>query len=67
LLPLGSDLNEKAGKKKLTEKVKIYEQSNFAITREFARKGVKDWGEQEIQSRTFELAEYCYDHIWKIG
>jgi len=67
LLPLGSDLNEKAGKKKVTDKLKIYEQSNFAITREFASKGVKDWGEQEIQSRTFELAEYCYDHIWKIG
>ncbi|MFP4100613.1 DUF262 domain-containing protein [Coleofasciculus sp.] len=67
LLPLGSELNEKAGNKKLTDKLKIYDQSKFAMTREFASKGVKDWGKQEIQSRTSELAEYCYDHIWKIG
>ncbi len=66
LLPLGSELNEKAGNKKTTQKLEIYKQSQFYITQEFAKVEAKEWGEKEIQSRTSELAEYCYDHAWKI-
>ena len=66
MLPLGSELNEKAGNKKPTEKLEIYKQSQFSITKEFAMTEVKDWGEKEIQLRTSELAEYCYDQAWKI-
>lgn len=66
LLPLGSELNEKASNKKPIQKLEIYKQSQFYITQEFAMTEVKEWSEKEIQSRTFELAEYCYDHAWKI-
>lgn len=67
LLPLGSELNEKAGNKKILDKLEIYKQSQFDMTREFAIQGIKNWDEKEIQSRTFKLAEYCYDRAWKIG
>jgi len=66
LLPLGQELNEEAGNKKPIDKMEIYKKSQFSITQEFARTEFKDWGEEEIQARTSELAEYCYDDAFKI-
>lgn len=66
LLPLGSELNEEAANNKLSEKMEIYKKSQFSMTREFAKKSNKVWGEQEIRARTVELAEYCYEDVWKI-
>ena len=64
LLPLGAELNEQAGNKSFSEKIKIYEQSNFVITQEFIKNVPKKWEEEEIKVRTNELAEFCYDSMW---
>jgi uncharacterized protein with ParB-like and HNH nuclease domain len=63
LLPLGSELNEEAGNKKLAEKMSIYKKSEFRLTREFATNSFEKWGEEEIKNRSIYLAEYCYDSI----
>lgn len=68
LLPLGSDLNEKAGNKKPTEKVDIYKKSNFIMTQEFGlANDLNKWGKEEIEARANSLAEYCYDDAWKVS
>jgi len=64
LLPLGSELNEKADNKDFHEKIKIYQKSNFTITKEFTKNAPEKWGEEEIRDRTSLLAEYCYDSMW---
>ena len=64
LLPLGPELNEKAGNKNFLEKIEIYKQSNYLLTQEFTQKLPKDWGKKEILSRTKSLAEDCYDSMW---
>ncbi|MEH2250989.1 DUF262 domain-containing protein [Nostoc sp.] len=66
LLPLGEELNGKCANKILVDKIKIYKNSNFELTQEFAKEDIKNWGEKEIKDRTNSLAEYCYDSVWKI-
>ncbi|MEH2022722.1 DUF262 domain-containing protein [Nostoc sp.] len=66
LLPLGEELNGKCANKPLVSKIKIYKDSNFELTQEFAKEEIKDWGEKEIKDRTNSLAQYCYDFVWKI-
>ncbi len=60
LLPLASDLNKKAADKKFTEKLEIYEKSNFILTKEFTKNPPEKWEKEEIQARTSDLAEFCY-------
>lgn len=64
LLPLGSELNEKAGNNSFFEKIEIYKQSNFIMTQEFTKSISGEWGKEEIKARTDFLAEYCYDSMW---
>lgn len=66
LLPLGQALNGKAGNKSVAEKLKVYEQSKYALPREFAEQYIGSWSEKDIQERTRRLAEYCYRDVWKI-
>ncbi|NEO14987.1 MULTISPECIES: DUF262 domain-containing HNH endonuclease family protein [unclassified Moorena] len=61
LLPLGKNLNQKAGNKSFQEKIKIYQESEFYLTREFVANNYQTWGEEQINERTNELADYCYD------
>jgi len=63
LLPLGSELNEKAGNKKPIEKMDIYRKSRFMLTQEFAIANYTKWGKEEIEARTISLAEHCYNSI----
>jgi len=65
LLPLGSELNEQAGNKELSEKISIYAQSNYSLTQEFIQNVPENWGEEEIKARTLHLSEMCYDSMWK--
>ena len=64
LLPLGEELNKKAGNKSFHEKIEIYKQSNFILTKEFAKNDHRKWGKEEIENRTASLAENCYDSMW---
>ncbi len=64
LLPLGQTLNQKAGNKSLSDKIKVYEKSNFAVTQEFAKSNPEKWGKTEIRARTNALAEECYNSMW---
>ena len=64
LLPLGAELNKKAGNNKFREKIEIYKQSNFVLTQEFTDNIPEKWEEEEIKTRTADLAEYCYNSMW---
>lgn len=64
LLPLGKDLNEKAGDKEISEKIEYYEKSQFSLTRQFTAKHPSQWGKKEIIDRTVELAQECYSSMW---
>ncbi|BAU66975.1 hypothetical protein STA3757_43810 [Stanieria sp. NIES-3757] len=64
LLPLGTELNEKAGNKNFSEKIEIYKESSFVLTQEFAIDCHEKWEKEEIENRTATLAEYCYDSMW---
>ena len=61
LLPLGKELNQKASNQSFQEKIKIYQESEFHLTQEFVDKNYETWGEEQINERTNELADYCYD------
>jgi uncharacterized protein with ParB-like and HNH nuclease domain len=64
LLPLGSELNEKAGNKCFSKKIEVYKESNFALMKEFTENVPEKWGREEIEVRTNFLAESCYDFMW---
>ncbi|WP_424100170.1 HNH endonuclease family protein [Moorena producens] len=63
LLPLAKDLNQKADNKSFKEKIEIYQESEFHLTREFVANNYQTWGEEQINERTNELADYCYDLV----
>jgi Protein of unknown function (DUF1524) len=64
LLPLGAELNEKAGNKFFSNKIEIYKKSKFVLTKEFTENVPEQWGEKEIEIRTNLLAESCYGFMW---
>ncbi|MDJ0673881.1 MAG: DUF262 domain-containing HNH endonuclease family protein [Calothrix sp. MO_167.B42] len=64
LLPLGPELNEKAGNKKVAQKIEIYKKSKFVLTQEFTNNFRSEWGKEEIRNRTDSLAEDCYNSMW---
>ncbi len=63
LLPLAKDLNQKASNKSFQEKIEIYQESEFQLTREFVANNYQTWGAKQINERTNELADYCYDLV----
>ncbi|EPJ2732036.1 DUF262 domain-containing protein [Vibrio parahaemolyticus] len=67
LLPLGSALNNKADTKPFSDKIALYQQSNFELTKSFSQNNLEtdDWTAQHIDQRTTELARLAYDHVWK--
>jgi len=71
LLPLSKELNEKAGNKPFEEKISIYEQSKFALVREFLKEyaatDYSSWGPLLISQRGIELAKLAYNDVWKFG
>lgn len=68
LLPLGALLNEDAKDYNLEKKMKIYSQSEYYMTKTFAKNNLdkKVWEEADIETLTIELSTYCYSKIWKI-
>jgi len=66
LLPLSTELNQKAGEKEFKEKQAVYSQSQYAITKNFSKEKHSRWGKKEIENRTKSMAEYCYDKVWSI-
>ena len=66
LLPLAAELNQKAGNKDLKQKLIIYSKSQYSLTRSFANSGPSKWGKKEIENRTKELADYCYEKAWAL-
>lgn len=63
LLPLGPLLNEEAGNKSFVDKIEIYRRSSFVLTQKFAIDPPEKWEEEEIRTRTNELAELLYNSI----
>ncbi|NEO75706.1 DUF262 domain-containing HNH endonuclease family protein [Moorena sp. SIO4G3] len=61
LLPLAKELNQKASNKSFQEKIEIYQESEFHLTREFVANNYQKWGAKQINERTNALADYCYD------
>ncbi|MGL4501083.1 MAG: DUF262 domain-containing protein [Planktothrix sp.] len=64
LLPLASQLNGKASNKSLQDKMEYYYQSKFLVTQHFTKTVPAQWGREEIEARTLELAEDCYQSMW---
>lgn len=62
LLPLSSELNNKAGNKNLILKLEIYKESNFRMTQDFGNSNITSWDQIEITSRTESLAAKCYEN-----
>ncbi len=70
LLPLSKELNEEADNQQFKAKLEIYKKSNFSTTKRFidecSTNNKTSWTAKDIEKRTKNLAEYCYDEIWKI-
>lgn len=66
LIPLGLDLNQEAGDKKISEKIQIYKRSAFTMTKDFVLtyESSQVWNESSIKLRTKSLAEECYEIMW---
>ncbi|WP_318385947.1 DUF262 domain-containing HNH endonuclease family protein [Enterobacter sp.] len=71
LLPLSKELNEKAGNKKVGEKIDIYKKSNFALVRnfvdEFENRYKGEWTPIQMVSRAVELSALSYNTVWRLG
>lgn len=65
ILPLEETLNKKCKNLSLSEKIPIYKESNFAITRGFARRFENKPNDFDPQKRTKYLAEIMYGFIVK--
>lgn len=68
IIPLSKELNEQAGNKPLSEKIAIYERSEFRMVEEFLnelrnRCGGR-WDESAIINNTDRLADEAYRTIW---
>ncbi|MGC9527639.1 MAG: DUF262 domain-containing protein [Limnospira sp.] len=66
LLPLGLELNQAAGSKSPIDKIKIYKKSQYKMTRDFADSFSGTWDSDAIETRTKELARFCYHEVWNI-
>lgn len=66
LLPLCQKLNEEAKDKSITDKLSIYQRSEYCLPQEFGTECVIPWNANAIEKRTESLARYCYSDIWKI-
>lgn len=68
IIPLSKELNEQAGNKPLSEKIAIYERSEFRMVEEFLNElrnrcgGL--WDESAIINNTDRLADEAYRTIW---
>lgn len=69
LIPLDKKLNESADNKSFGEKVPIFEKSELVMVDNFLKSNGSNtqWTKQDIENRTDELAEYCYDRIWLLN
>lgn len=65
ILPLEDNLNTRCKNKPLEEKIPIYKESNFSITRGFAERYEKDPNSFNPQNRTNYLAGLIYNLIVK--
>lgn len=68
LLPMSEKLNQKIGNADFKNKLSYYEKSNLRSVKKFynENKSKNEWGREEIDNRTKELANIAIDHIWKI-
>lgn len=66
LLPLSQELNEKARDKPVSDKLSVYQESQYFLPKEFAENYSTPWNANAIAKRTESLAKYCYKNIWKI-
>lgn len=68
LIPLGSDINVKADTLPFPKKIELYKNSNFLYTKNFyaTNSNKASWSEEEIKTKTDELALLAYNTIWKI-
>lgn len=68
LLPLSSALNEEAKNSELTEKIGIYKQSQYHLTKTFADCNIdkESWTEEDIHDLTAKLSKYSYENVWSI-
>ena len=69
LLPLDQSLNEIASNKSFMEKIPILRQSELKVVQDFLSNygNRNSWDRQDIEERTQNLAEYCYDCLWLIN
>lgn len=66
LLPLGQTLNGLAGNKDVRIKIDTYKKSNLSLPKEFADEFNGRWNKTDINKRTKELSDYCYEEVWCI-
>ena len=66
ILPLEKRLNDRCKAKPLNEKIPIYKESNFAITRGFAQRYENTYNDFNIQNRTKYMAKQIYNSIIKV-
>lgn len=64
LLPLSQELNEEAKDKLVSDKLVIYQKSQYSLPREFAKEHITPWNDSAIEKRTESLAKCCYHEIW---
>jgi len=66
LIPLGDKLNNELKDKPFSQKIKRYQQSNYASVKNFlgSINNAKTWGEEEINRRTKEIADILYNKMW---
>lgn len=64
LLPLSQELNEKARDKLVTDKLPIYQESQYSLPKEFVAEYAAQWNANMIDIRTGSLAKYCYYDMW---
>lgn len=56
---------EVLGNKGVEEKVKLLQASGFPLEPEMI--GAKAWNKEQIEKRLQSMADYAYDHVWKIS
>lgn len=70
LLPLSKETNERAGNKKVDDKIAIYETSKFKLTEDFIHAFRNEyesiWNNDTILDRTDRMAGEAYVDIWNI-
>lgn len=66
LLPLGESINSRLSNKPYSEKIKLYNNSQFLTVKEFVKenKDKTKWTKKDIEDRTKALANILYYKVW---